>query len=81
MKMWNGEVWRVEARSVWQEPSPGTGCCISPCFAATEGFGVPASPLVPVSLRFHPRDEPSYSFPLHEGKQAGPCLLSLPSDA
>lgn len=55
-----------------QKPSP---------FAATEGFGVLASALLPVSLGFDPRDKPSYSFPLHEGKQAGPCLLSLPSDA
>lgn len=63
------------------KPSPVAGCCISPCFAAAVAFGVLASPLVTISLRFGPRDEPSYSFPLCEGKQAGPCLLSLPSKA
>lgn len=43
--------------------------------------GIPKSPSAPVSLGFDPRHEPSYSFPLHQGTQAGPCLLSLPSDA
>lgn len=44
-------------------------------------FGIPKSPLAPMSLGFDPRDEPSYSCPLHKGTQAGPCLLSLPCDA
>ena len=52
-----------------------------PALQQQKGFGVPASPLAPVLLGFDPRDGPSYIFPLHEGKQAGPCLLSLPSDA
>lgn len=85
MKMWPGRGtgscggWRQELFG--RSPALVQGAAGHPALQQQREFGLPTSPLATVSLGFELRDEPDYRCPSHEGKQAGPCCLSLPSDA